>query len=592
VSIQANFDRLQPPPKASSIIYSDRLPTVKGEFFGRAEELALLDEAWKDKHTHILQFIAPGGTGKTKLLRYWLDHTENISMLLTWSFYSQGLSDNKQVSATPFFIHAFSKLGTTRTEFITEEDKGEHLADLIRERGGILVLDGLELSLLGNALRIRYAGDVRQRDNIKILTKAAGGKESRHAFRVMQAYEDWFAGEPELTLLYLLGLFDQPIGSDVMQVLWDANIPNLTADITEDDWLEAIDTLRNEHSLLFEHESDPELFDCHPLIREYFGKQLRDRQPDAWRQAHAVLYRHYQQLPDEEQPDTLEAMYPLFRTVEHGCLAGLHQQVFNKIYWKRISRGKHYFLAKKGAFGDDLSILIHFFQKPWEIPVDELDINSQALVLKTAGYRLRALGRIREAIQPFTAALKRYEQLNDPKEIAITSSSLIEPYLTLGNVKTALRNAERGVNHPDPKFVRRLENESIFARALHQSGRIKEALEHFIETEKLQHAYAPSYRYLYSLSGFRYSELLLAENRFEEVLERAHYALKIAEATTPNPLNIGLGRLMLGRVYLSQLQLEEASNWLESALTALREAGNQDHLPRGLLGSVDVLRAV
>ncbi|EIJ35224.1 toll/interleukin-1 receptor domain-containing protein [Thiothrix nivea] len=664
-----------PSRKIQPSIHPDRLPTVKGEFFGRKDELALLDKAWKNQHTHILQFIAPGGTGKTKLLRHWLDNTEDIGTRLTWSFYSQGISDNKQVSATPFFIYAFSKLSAARTEFITEEEKGEYLADLLRKHSCTLVLDGLEplqhaksemrgelkdramrallkslatdnntlciittriavhelsdrahvtsrslqnlaledgvkllislgvkgteialmravkaygcnalaLSLLGNALRIRHEGDVRQRDNIRILTKAAGNKDNRHAFKVMQAYEDWFAGAPELALLYLLGLFDQPIGKDVMQVLWDANIPNLTTDISEDDWLEAIDTLRNDHSLLFEHEGNAEQFDCHPLIREYFGKQLRETWPDAWQRAHAELYNYYRSLPDEEQPETLEDMYPLFRAVEHGCLAGLYQQAFTEIYWKRISREKTYYLAKKGACGDDLSNLIHFFQKPWEIPAEELDIWSQASVLRTAGHRLRALGRIREAIKPFTAALKRYEQLNDPKQIAITASNLIEPYLTLGNVKTALRNAEKGVNHPDPKFVRRLENVSIFARTLHQAGRTKEAREHFIEAEKLQHDYDSQYRFLHSLSGFRYSELLLEENQFGEVLERAHYALEIAEATTPNPLYIGLARLILGRLSLLQAQLGEANKWLESALISLREAGNQDHLPRGLL---------
>lgn len=67
-----------PKPK----IYSDRLPTVKGEFFGREAELKLLDEAWAGNGTHIIQFIAPGGTGKTKLLRHWLDHTNDIDTLM------------------------------------------------------------------------------------------------------------------------------------------------------------------------------------------------------------------------------------------------------------------------------------------------------------------------------------------------------------------------------------------------------------------------------------------------------------------------------------------------------------------------------
>lgn len=47
-------------------IHSNFLPTVEGILFGRKQELALLDKAWADPQTHIIQFIAPGGTGKTK----------------------------------------------------------------------------------------------------------------------------------------------------------------------------------------------------------------------------------------------------------------------------------------------------------------------------------------------------------------------------------------------------------------------------------------------------------------------------------------------------------------------------------------------
>ncbi len=67
-----------PKPK----IHSDRLPTVEGKFFGREVEVKLLDEAWAGDRTHIIQFIAPGGTGKTKLLRHWLDHTNDIDTLM------------------------------------------------------------------------------------------------------------------------------------------------------------------------------------------------------------------------------------------------------------------------------------------------------------------------------------------------------------------------------------------------------------------------------------------------------------------------------------------------------------------------------
>ncbi|MEN9503813.1 MAG: hypothetical protein RI964_3098 [Pseudomonadota bacterium] len=495
-------------------IHSDRLPTVKGGFFGRTAELQLLNNAWQEDTltpqpplprsgrggaTRIVQFIAPGGTGKTKLLRHWLDYTADIPVLIAWSFYSQGSSEDKQTSATPFFSHAFAKLGSTRERFASEEDKGDHLAELLHGKRYVLVLDGLEplqhggaamrgelkdkairqllrqlarhpcglciittrialhelsdrdaptvirhdlqnltaadgiqllqslgvtgcmaelgkavreygghalaLSLLGNVLRLRHQGDVRKRDTLKALVKPTGNRDSRHAFKVMQAYAEWFAGEPELALLHLLGLFDHPIGQEVLQMLWDAQIPHLTAGIDEDEWLEAIASLREEHHLLSQHDRGGDL-DCHPLIREYFGGQLQTQQPQAWQQAHERLYGYYKALPEKELPDTLEEMQPLFSAVAHGCAAGLHQQVLDEVYWPRIQRKSEYYLVRKlGAFSDDLATVAHFFTTPWHTPAAGLQEMWQAVVLNWAGAWLRALGRLREALEPMQVAV-------------------------------------------------------------------------------------------------------------------------------------------------------------------------------------------
>ncbi|MGB0714226.1 MAG: hypothetical protein ACPGUC_11790, partial [Gammaproteobacteria bacterium] len=108
----------------------DRLPTVKGDFFGREQELKLLDDAlagiekplsprergWgegeRPKQVRILQFIASGGTGKTKLLRHWLNQNEaQLPNHIVWSFYSQGSSEDKQVTSSPMFSEALKAYG-------------------------------------------------------------------------------------------------------------------------------------------------------------------------------------------------------------------------------------------------------------------------------------------------------------------------------------------------------------------------------------------------------------------------------------------------------------------------------------------------
>ena len=683
-------------PKQPPKIHSDRLPTVKGEFFGRVAELQILNDAWAGNGTRIIQFIAPGGTGKTKLLRHWLDHTDNIDALIAWSFYSQGSSEDKQVSATPFFSHAFDKLGSTRTSFVTEEDKGDHLADLLRQQRCVLVLDGLEplqhvgkgmrgelkdrairqllnslagnnnglcivttrlavhelsdrahiiahdlqnlapadgvkllkslevngsekelekavreygchalaLNLLGNILRLRYKGDVHKRDMIKALVKPTGNKESQHAFKVMQAYEEWFEGEPELALLHLLGLFDHPIDLEILQVLWDARIPDLTAEIDEDSWLEAIDSLREEHSLLSLHEDNSSLFDCHPLIREYFGKQLQDRYPEAQQQAHARLYEYYKTLPQKlygkKFPDTLAEMQPLFSVVAHGCAAGLHQQALYKVYWPRIKRKEVHYLTKKlGAFSDDLAVVAHFFTTPWQLPAVDLTDHAKAIVLSWAGFRLRVLGRLREAMEPMQADVAMAIKQEDGQGVAVAANNLSELQLTLGEITKAVSIVRQSVAYADKsgKLPQRIVSRTTLADALHQAGEAAEAETLFQAAEALRQEFEPEYPRLYSMSGFKYCDLLLAQGKMAAVLERAEYALEIAKQNSW-PLGTALNQLSLGRAYLQlacpphpgslppgerEQHLRQAGEWLEQAVAGLRAAEQQDQLPLGLL---------
>ena len=152
--VKANLNKLTTSESTTSsnstpTILSDRLPTVAGKFFGREQELQLLDDAWRSEQTTIVEFVASGGTGKTKLLRHWLDRSiadnaMGINALIAWSFYSQGASEDRQISSRPFFDHALAKLGSGRTDFSSEEDRGEHLAELLNQRRCLLILDGLE----------------------------------------------------------------------------------------------------------------------------------------------------------------------------------------------------------------------------------------------------------------------------------------------------------------------------------------------------------------------------------------------------------------------------------------------------------------
>ena len=88
------------------------LPDLQPHFIGRQPELALLDEAWANPDSNLLQFVAPGGTGKTMLLTYWLQnrllksHAQAPDAIYAWSFYSQGSDESRQSSSDYFFAAA------------------------------------------------------------------------------------------------------------------------------------------------------------------------------------------------------------------------------------------------------------------------------------------------------------------------------------------------------------------------------------------------------------------------------------------------------------------------------------------------------
>ena len=684
-------------PSTSTPILSDRLPTVKGKFFGREDELQLLDDAWRSEQSTIVEFVASGGTGKTKLLRHWLDRSMadkamGINALIAWSFYSQGASEDKQISSRLFFDHAFAKLKAPSKKFTAEEDRGEYLAEQLSQRRCLLILDGLEplqhasaanlgelkdralrqllrtlalnnqglcvittriavhelsdhqrqvvhhnldnlqaadavellkdlkvhgadkdlhkaaqeyschalsVSLLGNLLHRRHGGDISKRDLIpELLDPESVDKDSRHAFKIMQAYERWFSEDKqynaELALLRLLGLFDHPIEQSVLQILQQEQIPQLTEGIKTNAWSSAIATLRDDHHLLAQaNNAKDEQLDCHPLIRAYFAHRLKSQSPEAWKTAHSKLYDYYKDLPNKEQPDSLDEMQPLFRAVAHGCAAGLHQKTLEEVYLPCIQRsGKFYLTQQLGAFSDDLATLAHFFDSPWHTPAGGLTANARAVRLNQAGFNLRALGRLREAQQPMQASEEMAVEQEDWEGAAQDASNLSELQLTLGNVESAVASGKRSVNHADRSedLFLRMGFRTTHADALHQYGDQDAALALFQEAEELQKQLQPQYPQLYSLQGFRYCDLLLTLGESSQVLERAQQTLEWATNAGLSLLTIALNHLSLGRAHLHQQQLESAQQHIDQAVDGLRAAGQQFLLPRGLLARAELHR--
>lgn len=471
----------------------------------------------------------------------------------------------------------------------------KELKDTSEEFGG----HALALTLLGNFLAVVHNGEIRKKDSVPALMDDE--KQGGHAKRVMKSYEIWLRGTAELDILYLMGLFDRPAEAGAIKKLREEPaIKMLTENIIslpEAKWKYAVEHLRELDLLAKEEKDRPDDLDCHPLIREHFGKKLKNERIEAWREGHRRLYEYYKDVPKKDFPDTLEEMEPLFRAVYHGCAAGKYQETLKDVYWKRICRGDEAFVNKQlGVFGSDLGAVACFFEKIWDRPAAGLSAHRKALVLNFAGFALRAVGRLRESAEPIEAGLKLQAGQKDWRNTAIAANNLSELYLMLGEVEKAVEYGQMCVEYVNKSGDELLQMafKTALADSLYQTGEVEEAKRLFEEAEKMQKKYQPEYRYLYSLWGYRYCDLLLSLGEYKEVKERAEWSIEIAKRNRWL-LEMALDKLSLGKAELEKVKseklkgksakecLSEAKKWLNEAVDGLRKAGQQDYLPWGLI---------
>jgi ATP-dependent exoDNAse (exonuclease V) beta subunit len=131
----------------------------------------------------------------------------------------------------------------------------------------------------------------------------------------MQSYQTWFGEGPELSILRILGLFDRPADEKALGALLKSPaIPGLTDSLTDllpTQWQTMLARLRRARLLAGEDLHNPGQLDTHPLVREYFGEQLRSEQMEAWKECNRRLFHYYRMLAPQ-LPNTFTEMQPAF----------------------------------------------------------------------------------------------------------------------------------------------------------------------------------------------------------------------------------------------------------------------------------------
>jgi tetratricopeptide (TPR) repeat protein len=420
-------------------------------------------------------------------------------------------------------------------------------------------------------------------------------ERGRHPRRVLEAFARRFGSPgPEVELLLLLGLFDRPALPGALAALRAAPaIPGLTerlAGLSEAEWDRLLRKLRAEKLIAEEDRHQPELIDAHPLLREHFGERLEQENPEAWKEGHWRLFEFYS-ASAEPRPDTPDGLAPLFAAVYHGCKAGRHEAVENDVYWRRIQRGREFFAVKQlGLFSAALQALGGFFRVRWTQPVEGLPPH----ILSQAGGFLQAVGQLREAAKAREACLKLYQSKNDDEGAALEAREVSRVHLSLGDIMKAVSAAELSMRLSGQNDEAQWKSLALLGTGLHYSGSPDQAADQFRLAEQSLVKSQPEESTLYSLAGFLHCDLLLDRGAWREVQERAERALAIAE-WNHWIRDIALDHLSLGRAYLlgataNGTLSEQAREHLGLAVDGLRQAGELDYLPRGLLARADLRR--
>ncbi|MEM8950958.1 MAG: toll/interleukin-1 receptor domain-containing protein [Pseudomonadota bacterium] len=556
----------------------------------RAERLAELVQSQKtllildglEPLQHEAESIALAGELKDRALSDFLERLswQNPGLcLITTRVLVEDIRDRRNSAAPVIALdHLSDQAGGALLKVMGIEGEAGELEVASRKVQG----HGLALNLLATYLRDFCDSDIRRIDEVDLFDGDL--KQGEHARRIMAAYERAFADGPERAALYLLGFFDRPVQRPLIDVLRQApvieGLNEPLVDQSNKDWRRTLTRL--EKAGLLNDENRDEL-DAHPLVREHCGAQLKDTNEEAWKAGHLRLYEYLKAVPKKHQPDTLDEMAPLFQAVHHGCQAGRRQEALDEVYFDRISRGAEFYSTSKlGAFGADLGLVASFFDSPFEHPANDLVESARAWLLNQAAFRLRALGRLGEAVAPMQAGLGMVVDQEDWEQAAIHASNLSQLQLTLGQISATV--SEAAIKHADRSgnAFQRLVNRATIADARHQAGDLAAAQALFEEAEALQAAFQPYYPHLYSDPGYRYCDLLLTLGQADAVRERALEANEIAMRHNW-PLEIALDRLSLGRAAMVLGYRDEARRRLDQAVKGLREAGTMHELPRGLL---------
>lgn len=675
------------------------LPPVSSKLFGRETELKLLNEAWEcqsSSKTNIIVLVAEGGVGKTALLNYWKNTIQAKIIhagerVFGRSFSHVGAGKGGQDIADRILIEMLKWFGDPNpTRLTSPEESGQRLAELIRRKRTLLILDGIEflqaisepdrgqilvpwlrsllqklseynpglcvistrlsiydlrnsegfsvlhhnleylsaeagvdllkslgtkgdekdikktveelkghalsLILLGTYLKVVYRGDINQRHLIPHLIHE-GSKEGEHARQMLASYEEWLATTAQsrqcLQILCMIGLFNYPVEASLFAVLrQQPAIPEISTEWQEyskENWRIRVSELR-ELRLLAEPDDDPDILDCHWLIRDYFNGKLRTAYPETWKEAHTRLYGYFYEhfSREEKHSENLDDLQDAISSVHHACCAEKYDDAL-KILDKQILGKERLLVEKLGAWNTYFNILMGFFpdRNLSKNPLFSDDLKT-SIILHEMGFCLMMLGRLRDAREHelYQRAIKFAVKIEDWYGACISSQTLTELFMNLGELNEQTKIAEKALEYARRSDTILEERNALADRAWAAHQREKDELstatDLFQRAEQIHQELAAPIDYPYALHLARYADHLRRIGHSENARQILLKNLAVCEQNQWNDY-ISLNHRILGDC-AAETGDPTARYHYDTALEAIKKTVRQDIL-------IDLLQA-
>ncbi|MEQ1934361.1 MAG: hypothetical protein ABL962_10870, partial [Fimbriimonadaceae bacterium] len=677
-----------------------RLPRGGQECFGRRDEIAFLNHAWRDGILNVVAFVGGGGYGKSTLVNKWLvklgEHDwRGAHRVFGWSFYAQGSDPEREFSAQSFIDEALKFFGDNLPHLGSAWDRGQRLARMVGSTKSILILDGLEplqwrigelrkvkdpaLSALIEGLAIAnkglciitsrqpvaelfdYNGTTTTERNLDPLRRADGRdilrakmvfgndreleemsevvgnhalaitllgtwltrkqlprgathrslmaglpapvptEQNPGARRILVAFEQVLQHSPELALLRIVGLFDQPCKVEEIQELLKRTetigITDLLGGGASERIQLALGPLRD--SKLLTYSPEEKIIDAHPIVREYFATSFRNKLPVRWRKMHAALAEVFN-ARSNPAPETADQAIPLYRSAVHLALSGQLAGAY-EYYKRKILQGEKYYshnvLASNGS---DLSILSHLFSVPWRHVSTALAAADHPQVLRDAAIDWQTLGQFDISSESMMASYNIAVATKNFPEASFSASYLSELLVIRGKLDEAVHFGLESIvlaKRSSDRFAY-ISSLSSAGDALHQIGDFGGAFRLFREGIRYQKELQSEdqWKRHFTLQGYHYCCLQLSRGRPHLVERWCRRQIDLGISKSISLLTVALDYIALGRALLLLNNersdgLAEARDIIEKGLNLVRQAQDASLLPVGLLARAELLRS-